>query len=387
MAVIQPTKAQISYDVDGVTSLLRFHTVIAEDHEVSSEVTKYPVQTGFDVSSHVIKKNRRVSITGIISNVILTTAKENYIYNDTNNSRAMFLLLESLVKSGVRCKVSTNLDVYDDVVFTKFKTKQGAGTMDSLHFTISGEEVRTVDSEGTTVPTPVIFEPVSEEARIAKVEELLSYGIVVAEGAQISEATVDMYQSFSIEGTNFAGFAVKTTYELIGVDETTGSHNFKVHTDDTDLIAGAASNALNMFSLLDDVPALSVATACLLDGVVGIANKEIDDAIDTAFGKLESSIHGALVKTFNLLSGDDGVGQQLVNLALECVIAGGFGALGLVDADDFQKNDLKTVDDIITGAVKQGDKSVNSTVQLTAPNVLTRISEDSTPSLVTDLIG
>jgi hypothetical protein len=387
MAVTQPSKAQISYKDDGVVSLLRFHTIVSEEHEVTSEVTKYPVQTGFDVSSHVIKKNRKVSISGVISNVILTTSKENYIYSDTNNSRAMFLLLEGLVKSGVRCKVVTNLDVYTDVVFTKFKTKQGAGTIDSLHFTISGEEVRTVSTQGTTVPTPVRFEPISEEARIAKLEELLGYGIKVAEGAQISEAVVDMYQSFAIDGTNAAGFAVRTTYELVGVNETTGSHDFKVHTDDLGLTAGDAPTALNLFSMVTDSPIVTVASACLADGLVGIANEVIDDTIDTAFGKLESTIHGALIKTFNLQSGDDGVGQQLVNLALECVIAGGFGAAGLVSESDFQQNDLKSVDDIIAGAAVQGDKTINSTIDLTAPNVLTKISEESTPSFVTDLIG
>ncbi len=73
MAILEPDKATIEYDGD--MSPLRFHSVITESHQATAEVTKFPVQTGAEVSNHVIRKNRNVSIEGVVSR---TTMAKDY---------------------------------------------------------------------------------------------------------------------------------------------------------------------------------------------------------------------------------------------------------------------------------------------------------------------
>jgi len=212
MATLGP--AMISYTLEGdeVAQTISFHEVISEAHVSSSEITKYPVQNGFQVSNHVIRKNRVVTIEGIITNTQLAGSSTFRNYSETNNSATVFEALEALVNTGTTCEVVTNLGIYTPVLFNKFTTKQAAGTMDSMRFIISGEELILANSVNGTAPRTLSFAALSPAASVARIIELEKVGIEVCDCSIISEANLVNGESFVLDGVDEFGLPTKTTY-------------------------------------------------------------------------------------------------------------------------------------------------------------------------------
>lgn len=388
----KPTKAQISYEVgegeESVTTTLRFHSVLAEEHEITTEVTKFPVQSGFNISNNAIKKNRKITISGVVSNHLIIGAEEFHEYGG-NNSRVMLSALKDLVRQGVPCEVDTNLGSYSPVIFTKFKTKQMAGKTDIMEFTMMGEEVQLGTTVNKTAPTLLVFVPLTDAERAARVDELLAAGLEVPEEAEITQAQVDMNESFQVETTNTNGETSITTYEKDGYDHTSKVYSHKVHTSDTDVATSDPVTYLNWFAIMQEeanINALpdvdlaagaSTATACLSDGLIGIALDEADSLIDTAVGELTKSIYGAAYGIFGV-NGDTGLGQTLLALGVDCLVAGAIGSVDPdLNEDDFQDNDIPTADDALEGAASIGDEVATNTLGIAAPTTLTKISPPS----------
>jgi hypothetical protein len=374
------TKAQISYFTQThlpFPSVLRFHSVIAEDHSISTEITKFPVQSGFQVSNHAIRKNRLVSITGVISNHLVVGSEEFHEYGG-NNCKIMFETLETLVRTAIYCDVVTNYGNYTDVVFTDFKTKLVAGKTDIMEFTLSGEEVQVATTLAGHTPDLLAFSTMRGSSKRSRIAELTNAGFDVPEGATISECNVDLSTSFQTEVSGTNGRPIIITYENIGYDETTKQHSYLVSTSDTDVVQVEEEDGINWFSLLRNNADLTegaiTASACLKDGLIGLGSEIVDDTINTALGKLKKNVYGAAYGTFGV-NGDRSFGQILLALGVDCIVA---GAIGTVDPslneEDFRSNDLPTVDSILEGAARTGDIASTTGLRANAPVTLTKIS-------------
>ncbi len=387
----RPTKAQIKYMVgegEGVESILRFHSVIAEEHEITTEITKFPVQAGFNVSNNAVKKNRRITVSGLVSNHLIIGAEEFHEYGG-NNSKVMFEVLKNLVRQATPCEVNTNFGDYSPVIFTKFKTKLVAGKTDIMEFTIMGEEVQLGLTANESVPNLLVFTPLSSAERTARVGELLAQGLEVPPEAEVSEASVDMNQSFQVETTSPNGETSITTYEKSSYDPATNKYFHEVHTSDTAVAGSAPTTNINWFAIMQEeasiqalpdvdlVAGASTASACLVDGTTGLASDFADDVTNTALGELKKTIYGASYGIFGV-NGDQSAGQVLLALGVDCLVAGAIGSVDhTLNPDDFQDNDIPAVDDVLEGAAKVGDGVATDALGVAAPTTLTKISPPS----------
>lgn len=234
------TPAHIIYKTDnGEEQVINFHAVISEEHHASSQITKYPVQTGKHISNHAIRQNRIISLSGVYSNYVfawssramgedLGVLPSRDMYG-TDTNRVMFEVLESLVNSAAECKVVTNLGIYDPVIFNKFSTKQVAGKVDTLEFTLSGEEVIKVGEASDKAPVPLNFTVIEGAEREATVFQLDSMGIGVQPEDEVSKVELEVGDDFTISDVDSAGNAVKTTYVYKGRDPATGEPIYEVH--------------------------------------------------------------------------------------------------------------------------------------------------------------
>ncbi len=387
----KPDKAQITYYVgegEGVKSVLRFHSVIAEEHEATSEITKFPVQTGFNISNHAIKKNRVVTITGAVSNHMIVGAEEFHQYGN-NNVRLMFDTLKDLVRLAKPCEVTTNYGKYNPVIFNKFKTKLVAGKTDMMEFTMRGEEAMVGTTVNGNKPTLLVFTPLSPTNRKARVTELAAAGMVVSDKAVLSEAECDMNGSFQIESVDSAGTKSITTYEKIYTDPTSDLATHKVHTTATDVVKAEKEKYLNWNQIIEeekkalalpdiDLSAgLETASACIKDKAIGLGKKLASDEIETAMGDLKKSVYGAAYEVFGV-NGNQSLGQVVLSLGVDCVIAGAIGTADLsINPDSFQENDVPTVDQVLGGAAELGNRAAKDVLNVNAPTTLTKISTPS----------
>ena len=129
-----------------------FDSIISEGHEVENKVTEFPVDTGFVISDHVIRKNRvltmeimsvRHAFEGRQPSGGLTSGKHNKIKED-------FDLLTEMVQKGLRCNVVTILGAYLNCVVVKFKTRQDVNTSTVMKATIVLKEMNVVGSDTST---------------------------------------------------------------------------------------------------------------------------------------------------------------------------------------------------------------------------------------------
>ena len=354
MATLTP--AFISYTPSGkAEQTLKFHAIFAETHQASSQITKFPVQTGFMISNNAIRKNRVVTIKGMISNYLLEGANNAFSYSDDNCS-SIFEALHLLVNSAQVCTVMTNLGIYENVVFTKFNTTQSQGKVDSMEFTITGEEIQVSDSVSGTAPKILSFTRLDGAAKANREGFLRSVGIDVCPCNNISEAQFRLGQDFIVEDVNSAGLAVTTTYLATSQDPSAGVWNYEVHTSDTLVhtppytytfeeltsseIAGITSSGI------------SKVTECLEDTVTEVATQAVEDTIDTAMGELRKSVYGAVYDAVDMT--DNEYGQVLIQSGIGCLVR------GITNADPqfpyTPGESLPTTAQIMEGAKAWGEK-------------------------------
>jgi hypothetical protein len=347
--------------LDGAEVEVSFHAIISEAHEVTTEITKFPVQTGFEISNHAIKKNRKVVIEAIVTNTPLVGQVD---FGTANPSIYVFEALQTLVSSSVTCTVSTNLGYYGPVVFTKLTTKQSVGSMDSLHFTMTGEEIQVQETLNKTAPKVLSFTKVPEGEYQGLVDRLNCMGIEIEGKPEISEAEVLEDEDFSLDATSMAGVAGAMTFISKGKNAATGISTYEAHTSDTDYIEPpAAAGETSFFGLSDEAndrlkKGADVTSTCMTDGVKDLAVNTVQDIINTQMGKLENTLYGA--KQDIIQMGGSAAGQALVGMGMDCVVAGVATALEDPDQDPCAagaSDSLPTADDAIFGLSNKIPKS------------------------------
>jgi len=365
---------------------IRFHSVIFEDHEVKNDITKFPVQSGFDVSNHSIKRNRKISLNAIITDTQMLLSEQFFEYSATSNSKAVFDQLKTLVREAIPCTVVTNLGEYDPVLFTSFKTKQQAGMTDAINFTITGEEVQLATTINGTTPTELVFKQVPDEERASKLEELRQAGYDVAEEAGISIANVDLKDGWAMSTTSNSGIPSKITYEPTVLDDTTGefSYDCSISPDGTiaDTETGEILEAGTFETRLQN--GANVFGNCLVESAVDLGTEIVDETITTAVGDLKKTIYGGLYEILGV-NGNRSFGQKLLAMGLDCFIVGATATgvnedgTSVISPDQFD-TDLPTVDDALTGAAKHGDGLATDGLSKASPTPITKLTGSSTGS-------
>lgn len=365
---------------------IRFHSVIFEDHEVKNDITKFPVQSGFDVSNHSIKRNRKVSLNAIITDTQMLLSEQFFEYSATSNSKAVFDQLKTLVREAIPCTVVTNLGEYDPVLFTSFKTKQEAGMTDAINFTIAGEEVQLATTTNGTTPTELVFKQVPDEERASKIAELRQAGYDVAEEAGISIANVDLKDGWAMSTVSPAGIPSKVTYEPTTLDDSTGefSYDCSISPDGTvsDGETGGIIEGGTFSSRLQN--GANVFGNCLVEQAIDLGTDIVEDTITTAVGDLKKTIYGGLYEILGV-NGNRTFGQKLLAMGLDCFIVGatatGVDETGASTITPSQfDTDLPTVDDALTGAARHGDGLATDGLSQASPTTITKLTGSSTGS-------
>ena len=331
MANVTPATIEFTPELGGIPQVIDFHAVMIEDHTTQAAITKYPVQTGTHITNHSIRNNRMVSITAMISNMRMVDPAGFVIsgrdYGD-GATKKVKEVMDSLIHSGQQCKVTTNLGIYNPVIFTKFKTSQKAGMVDSMELNITGEEIVVIDTENYVAPIPVIFKEATGPERAALVEELDKAGFSTTNCDKISTGSVNTDESFVIESVDAAGNPVSTTHTYAGKDPVTGASLYKVEVDGVEMYTDGEGNAIDFSQpvLPEDVPieipkasAMGNVGDCLAEEGERILTEQAEDALDTALGDLSKEARGIFYDTVSM---DNETGQLLATAGAGCIIRG-----------------------------------------------------------------
>jgi hypothetical protein len=388
------TPAYIIYTpFGGEEQEIHFDAIISEDHLTKAEVTKFPVQTGFHVSNHSIRRNRPVSLTGMISNVQIDLGslepKTKYGSDPASFIKAT---LDSLIFSGLTCKVITNLGDYDPVVFTSFSTKQKSGMVDSMEFTISGEEIVIDTRVGFTAPTPITFTKLQGDERSAWITRLAESSVYVGACDEISKGTYDKGQDFILYDEDASGNPVETKYIFIGIDPTSGAEMYEIHVSENSVPTTGSSSSSEAdidpcakkgfeSSLIGGLRQIS---GCLLGEATNIVTDIVEDTIDTAMGKLVKSTRGLFYDTIEFAGGPNSVGGMLMSAGLSCIVR---GATGNTDPGIYNPGEsLPTTEQIMSGASEGFGFTEPKQETITLIQIRCDCEDTSQPDVATSLL-
>jgi hypothetical protein len=362
------------------------------------------VQTGFVVSNHAIRRNRKIAIDALITNTPVVGVQGSHHWQSLDNSSAGFAILQHLVNNAVLCNVVTNIGIYTNVIFDRFATQQGEGMIDAMRFVLSGQEIQVKNSFTKTAPSPAIFTVVRDTYKGAALQALHRAGLTgVTLEDTISQAVVS--GSFGVKVTDGLGNESMMTYEQEARDAVSNAFIYSTKFTGGKLFRNSLSQPQFNFFSLNGIPgdgelsgdelrnaargALEGTMSCVEVGLTNLTYYIGDKLIETAVGWAKDSIYGAFGKDVTVPGG--ALGQILWNIGTECLITGGkqFGA-GIVQAiltpaeiKAAKEATLPTTKDLIAAADKLGEDRAAGKV--TMPNnkmVVTKITKASAGILV-----
>jgi hypothetical protein len=144
---------------------LEFSCVEAETHAVENEITGYPVETGFIVADHAIKKNRKLALNIRVGNTLNTGNVVNTVGNSgitpvgavvpseaIRTPQDAHDILTKIVMEARECQVSTIYGVYNHAIITKYQTRQDSRNVLVLVAKLEIQDIYKVDVSGAASP-------------------------------------------------------------------------------------------------------------------------------------------------------------------------------------------------------------------------------------------
>lgn len=135
---------------------------IDESHEWQADPTTNPVETGADVTDHVIEQADKITIrgfvtdaplNGIIGNII--SSINNIIGQGEQRTKAVFDLLYRLIKEKQPMTVVTKYHIYTDMVLTGVTIPRNAATGEAIEFVATFQNIRLVSTQMVDVPSGI----------------------------------------------------------------------------------------------------------------------------------------------------------------------------------------------------------------------------------------
>jgi hypothetical protein len=126
--------------------------VLKEEVEHDAEVTEFPIEIGAAINDHVIVRPPIYVMTGVVTDTPHRFPQTNYGQSDdSSRSSAAWAMLVALHARALPFEITTNFQVYGDMVIQNLKSKKDAATRNVITFEA---RLRQLNIVSTTPPAP-----------------------------------------------------------------------------------------------------------------------------------------------------------------------------------------------------------------------------------------
>ncbi len=133
-----------------------------ERHGRSSQVTRYPVETGTEISDHISIASMTVTIEGIISDSPIEGGDATGRYLD------ILYDLEQLWRSRSLVTVTTHLKVYQDMAIVNLDIPRDGYTGQAMRFMVDLQQVVKATAQTTSIPADILAPAVRDQGQTGK---------------------------------------------------------------------------------------------------------------------------------------------------------------------------------------------------------------------------
>lgn len=122
---------------------------VREGHSRSTKTTEYPVEDGDTITDHIVVLPDELSIEGMVGPTMVEVLSSN-----PASSRILdtYQQIRALVDAREPVSIATGLKVYQNMVIKEFNVDRDASTGQSLPFTMTLKEIKTVKSQTVYIP-------------------------------------------------------------------------------------------------------------------------------------------------------------------------------------------------------------------------------------------
>ncbi len=131
--------------------LIECDVLIEQEITLSSEVTEHPVEDGFPIHDHVIRKPIKLAMTIAISNLPVTWYDR---FDGSSPDRIPYAIaaLEAIYKAGDPITIVTQEKVYDNMVMTDCRIPKNRDNGRILKVPLEFTQIRKVQVKTTEIP-------------------------------------------------------------------------------------------------------------------------------------------------------------------------------------------------------------------------------------------
>jgi len=173
---------RITVITDGEKTIIGCDVVTEESHEMVSEVTEFEVEDGSLITDHVIKKGKRLKITGLISDDPITILQTGLLERASSvipanlksklgfgiggkYSKNAFDQFEKIYDEKRPVEIVTGLKKYDNMIMIDLNVPRSSKTVRSLQFTATFKQINIVSTDFTYAPSQKMEEGLGAEEK------------------------------------------------------------------------------------------------------------------------------------------------------------------------------------------------------------------------------
>lgn len=159
---------------DGEKTIIACDAIKTENHRFSAEATQYEIEDGSDISDHVIKRGKTLTIEGLVSDDPIRILQTEFVGrtiaslvpsvlksklsfglsgNNGKPSLEAFSQFEHIYDNKIPVTIVTGLKKYENMIMEDFNAPRSSQTVRSLEFTATFRQVKIVSTILTSSPS------------------------------------------------------------------------------------------------------------------------------------------------------------------------------------------------------------------------------------------
>lgn len=131
---------------------LTFDATVSEQHERTSEATRFPVETGATITDHIRAEPESVTLTGVVADL---RANGGGAMTD-GHAQDAFDFLEALHQSRELVSLVTGYKVYEDMAVARLSIPRDRQTGDALHLTMELQKILKATTKSVPIPADAL---------------------------------------------------------------------------------------------------------------------------------------------------------------------------------------------------------------------------------------
>lgn len=143
-------KVIIETDTAGI---LQFDVTESETHKSTAKVTDHPVETGAQISDHVINEPDTLDLIAWVTNTPIASTDQLIAFSPARAEQA-YEQLRQMKSTGAPCAAETTLRTYESMLITELTITRNKDTGQAISVSLKLKELQTATNQTVAAPTP-----------------------------------------------------------------------------------------------------------------------------------------------------------------------------------------------------------------------------------------